>query len=79
MSATPANVPANYLPVRQDWLDRRKEPILEPDLPRVSLVWHSALECHANVYKLDKTSIRWHMPGMDEDAGESVDNLLDLV
>ena len=24
-----------YLPVRQDWLDRRKEPILEPDLPIV--------------------------------------------
>ncbi len=24
-----------YLPVRQDWLDQRKEPILEPDLPIV--------------------------------------------
>src|SRR2546429_7329563 len=24
-----------YLPVRQDWLDRRKEPILAPDLPIV--------------------------------------------
>src|SRR6185295_12619548 len=24
---------ANYLHVRADWLDRRKEPILEPDLP----------------------------------------------
>jgi len=24
-----------YLPIRQDWLDRRKEPILEPDLPIV--------------------------------------------
>ncbi|TMJ87604.1 MAG: amidohydrolase, partial [Alphaproteobacteria bacterium] len=24
-----------YLPVRPDWLDRRKEPILEPDLPIV--------------------------------------------
>ena len=24
-----------YLPVRQDWLDRRKEPILEPELPIV--------------------------------------------
>jgi L-fuconolactonase len=23
----------NYLPVRQDWLDLRREPILEPDLP----------------------------------------------
>ncbi len=26
---------ANYLPVRQAWLDRRKEPILEPELPIV--------------------------------------------
>jgi L-fuconolactonase len=35
MAATPApdaNSPY-YLPVRQAWLDRRKEPILEPDLP----------------------------------------------
>src|SRR5262249_13958278 len=24
-----------YLPVRQDWLDRRKEPVLAPDLPIV--------------------------------------------
>jgi L-fuconolactonase len=24
---------ANYLPIRQAWLDRRKEPILEPELP----------------------------------------------
>src|SRR5215469_9555300 len=24
--------PYYYLPVRQDWLDRRKEPILEPEL-----------------------------------------------
>jgi len=53
--------------------------IFEPNLPRVSLVWHSALECHAKVYKLDETRIRWHAPGMSEDADESVDNLLDLV
>jgi L-fuconolactonase len=33
--ATPAAHAANYLAVRQDWLDRRKEPILEPDLPIV--------------------------------------------
>src|ERR1700726_3846205 len=26
---------ANYLPIRQAWLDRRKEPILEPELPIV--------------------------------------------
>jgi len=37
MSATPsaAAQAAFYLPVRQDWLDRRKEPILEPELPIV--------------------------------------------
>jgi predicted TIM-barrel fold metal-dependent hydrolase len=36
MSATPSPPPApshNYIPVRQDWLDRRREPILEPELP----------------------------------------------
>ncbi|MGE5451959.1 MAG: DUF2169 domain-containing protein [Acidobacteriota bacterium] len=31
--------------------------ILEPDLPRVSLVWHSALRCHAKVHKLARTVI----------------------
>ena len=31
--------------------------ILEPDMPRVSLVWHSALPCHPMVYKLDRTRI----------------------
>jgi L-fuconolactonase len=31
-TSTSATTPY-YLPVRQDWLDRRKEPILEPDLP----------------------------------------------
>lgn len=31
--------------------------ILEPDLPRVSLVWHTAFECHAKVYRLDHTRI----------------------
>src|SRR5580692_2136143 len=34
MPATPSPAPShNYLPVRQDWLDRRREPILEPELP----------------------------------------------
>ena len=36
MSAAPASATSpspTYLPVRQDWLDRHKEPILEPDLP----------------------------------------------
>lgn len=31
--------------------------ILEPDFPRVSLVWHSALPCHPKVRKLNKTRI----------------------
>jgi L-fuconolactonase len=30
-----ASASPTYLPVRQDWLDRRAEPILEPDLPIV--------------------------------------------
>jgi len=29
-SPTPSH---NYIPVRQDWLDRRREPVLEPELP----------------------------------------------
>jgi predicted TIM-barrel fold metal-dependent hydrolase len=37
MSTTPAGTTQiiHYLPVRQDWLDRHKEPILEPELPIV--------------------------------------------
>jgi hypothetical protein len=31
--------------------------ILEPDRPRLSLVWHSALSCHPMVTKLNKTRI----------------------
>ncbi|SAL29064.1 pentapeptide repeat-containing protein [Caballeronia terrestris] len=31
--------------------------LLEPDYPRVSLIWQSAMECHAKVYKLDRTVI----------------------
>jgi hypothetical protein len=31
--------------------------ILEPDFPRVSLVWHSALTCHFKVQKLERTVI----------------------
>src|ERR1700693_4976761 len=36
MSATSppsTTLTANYLPIRQAWLDRRREPILEPELP----------------------------------------------
>ena len=35
MSATPPSIPSRYLPVRQVWLDRRVEPVLEPELPIV--------------------------------------------
>ena len=31
--------------------------ILEPDFPRLSLVWHSTLPCHPKVTKLNKTRI----------------------
>lgn len=31
--------------------------IIEPDVPRVSLVWHSALPCHSRVHKLRETAI----------------------
>jgi len=30
---------------------------IEPDFPRVSLVWHTALPCHPKVYKLKNTRI----------------------
>lgn len=31
--------------------------ILEPDFPRVSLVWHAALPCHFKVQKLERTIV----------------------
>src|ERR1700674_1163598 len=31
--------------------------ILEPDFPRVSVVWHSALPCHFKVQKLERTIV----------------------
>lgn len=31
--------------------------ILEPDFPRVSIVWHSALPCHFKMHKLEQTTI----------------------
>src|SRR6478672_9906351 len=33
MSEPGTSLTSNYLPIRQAWLDRHKEPILEPDLP----------------------------------------------
>jgi hypothetical protein len=42
--------------------------ILEPDFPRVSLVWHSALPCHFKVQKLERTIVTTRTP-LDADAG----------
>jgi len=51
--------------------------ILEPDVPRVSLLWHSALPCHPKVYKLQKTriiekAVLGRSSGRDEAVAESV-------
>jgi hypothetical protein len=35
LSATTAAALSLHLPVRQEWLDRRREEIIEPDLPIV--------------------------------------------
>jgi len=37
--------------------------ILEPDYPRVSLVWHTALQCHVKMEKLERTivSLKTHI------------------
>lgn len=42
--------------------------ILEPDVPRVLLVWHSALPCHAKVLKLRRTIITEKMPAFEPEA-----------
>jgi hypothetical protein len=52
--------------------------ILQPDLPRVSLVWHSAMECHAKAYKLQRTRVRLRSL-QGEPVREEVNSLLDLV
>jgi hypothetical protein len=36
--------------------------ILEPDYPRVSLVWHTALQCHFKVHKLARTIVSLRRP-----------------
>lgn len=64
--------------------ERREHPvprlhtvILEPDFPRVSLVWHSAIECHSKVYQLERTYIE--APGITPDGeDEPIDSLMDL-
>jgi hypothetical protein len=50
--------------------------ILEPEVPRVSLVWHSAMECHAKAYRLAETRIEWRADGQPPPPVES---LLDLL
>ncbi len=53
--------------------------ILEPDFPRVSLVWHSAMECHAKVYQLECTRVDSRRQNLGSDVDETVENLLDLL
>ena len=43
--------------------------ILEPDFPRVSLVWHTALPCHFKVQRLERTIVRLKS---DLSTGESL-------
>jgi L-fuconolactonase len=53
-SPSPSPPPSPYfLPVRQDWLDRRKEAILEPDLPIVD-PHHHLWDRPGNRYLLDE-------------------------
>jgi hypothetical protein len=49
--------------------------ILEPDFPRVSLVWHSALPCHYKVQKLERTIVTLKK---DLSAREPADGGVDL-
>lgn len=54
--------------------------ILDPDRMRVSLVWHSAMECHAKVYTLDHTRVTMFDPTIPpEEREEEVESLLDLL
>lgn len=48
--------------------------IVEPDFPRVSLVWHSALPCHFKVQKLESTliTLKRSLWG-DRDAGDAAE------
>lgn len=53
--------------------------ILEPDFPRLSLVWHSPLPCHFKVQKLERTIVTLKAslnaePGADADEDEDADS-----
>jgi hypothetical protein len=49
--------------------------IIEPDFPRVSLVWHSALPCHFKVQKLDRTivTLKENVGGQPVDESEDME------
>jgi hypothetical protein len=49
--------------------------ILEPDYPRVSLVWHTALPCHFKVQKLERTivTLKTELTAEAADDGSSGD------
>lgn len=49
--------------------------ILEPDFPRISLVWHSALPCHFKVQKLERTVVTLKS---NLSSGESLSDASDL-
>ena len=49
--------------------------ILEPDYPRVSLVWHSALPCHFKVQKLERTVVTLRAEQGGAAAAREVDDL----
>jgi L-fuconolactonase len=65
----PANTPPptpspTYIPVRQDWLDRRQEPILEPELP--------IIDPHHHLW--DRTGWRYLLDELlaDTDSGHDI-------
>jgi len=70
MSTPPAAAPGHYpyLAVRQDWLDRRSEPILEPQLP--------IIDPHHHLW--DRPGWRYLLPEMLADTG-SGHNILATV
>lgn len=49
--------------------------ILEPDVPRVSLVWHSALPCHWKVQKLERTIVTLRTPLNGTTTGQEPDEM----
>jgi hypothetical protein len=52
--------------------------IVEPDFPRISLVWHTALPCHFRVHKLDRTIVtlkRRIGDRPEEDASEAIESV----